>query len=258
MDLMTVLGFILGGVAVYVVMWRGEVAYLLFNLDALILVLGGTLASTLIAFPFATLREIPRAFKLAFFPRHRESAVRMIEILVELGEKAKRSGISGLSEELKNINNRFLRHLLKMLIDGFEPEIIREYMEKEIIYIQQRHQKVASVFRMMATVAPIFGLLGTLIGVVQVLRNITDPVKMGSSMAVAVVTTFYGIFLANFFCLPVAVKLSEYSEDEIINMQLVSEGIISILNGDVPLITEKKLEAFLSAKLREKETAKTG
>ena len=256
MDLMTILGFILGGCAVYIVLARGQIAYLLFNIDALILVLGGTIASTFIAYPWATLKEIPKAFKLAFFPRRRENAIETIEILVGLCEKSKRSGIQSISSDIKNTRSKFLVNSIKMLIDGFELEIVRDYMEKEIIYMQQRHQKVASVFRMMATVAPIFGLLGTLIGVVQVLRNITDPIKMGSSMAIAVVTTFYGIFLANFFCLPVAVKLSEYSEDEIINMQLVSEGISSIQKGDVPLVTEKKLESFLSAKLRERQIQK--
>jgi len=253
---MTIFGLILGAVAVYFVMWRGDILYLVFNLDALVLVLGGTFASTFIAFPFSTLKEIPKAFKLAFFPRHRETALEMMKIVVSIAEKVRRSGAETLVNEIHSIGNNFLRNSLKMVIDGFEQEFIREYMEKEIIYLQQRHRKVSSVFRFMATVAPIFGLLGTLIGVVQVLRNITDPVKMGSSMAVAVVTTFYGIFLANFFCLPVAVKLSEYSENEIINMQLICEGINSILNGDVPLITEKKLETFLSARLKEKNYGK--
>ena len=124
------------------------------------------------------------------------------------------------------------------------------------MYIQQRHQKVCSVFRLMATVAPIFGLLGALIGVIQVLKNITDPKTMGASMAIAMTTSFYGIFGANFMFLPVAIKLSEYSESEILNMELIIEGILSIQKGDVPLLTEKKLEAFLSKRLREKEIVK--
>ncbi|MBU2567637.1 MAG: MotA/TolQ/ExbB proton channel family protein [Elusimicrobia bacterium] len=253
MDFMTIIGIVMGALAVYFVMARGQIVHLLANLDAFVLVFGGTLASTLIAYPWSTLKEIPKAFRYAFFPRKRESAIRTIEILVSLSEKAKRSGVEALSNDIHNIKSRFFVNSIRMLIDGFEPDIIQGNMEKEIIYVQQRHQKVTSVFRMMATIAPIFGLLGTLIGVVQVLKNITDPKTMGASMAIAVTTTFYGIFSANFMFLPIAVKLSEYSEDEILNMELILEGVLSLQKGDVPLVTEKKLEAFLSAILREKQ-----
>jgi len=253
---MTVVGLILGFGCVYFVMLRGEILHLIFNIDAIVLVFGGTLATILIAYPFSTIKEIPTAIRFIFFPKKKEHPIKMIEQMVTMSEKVKRSGIESVQPDLAAIKNQFLAHSIKMLIDGFEPEIVNDYMEKEIMYIQQRHQKVCSVFRLMATVAPIFGLLGALIGVIQVLKNITDPKTMGASMAIAMTTSFYGIFGANFMFLPVAIKLSEYSESEILNMELIIEGILSIQKGDVPLLTEKKLEAFLSKRLREKEIVK--
>jgi chemotaxis protein MotA len=253
MDIMTIFGLLLGVGVVYYVMWRGDIVHLLFNSDAFILVFGGTIASTLIAYPFSVLKEIPRAFKLAFFPKNRPSPLKTIEQLVTMCERVRRNGVIALTNDIHNIKNKFFRNAVQMLISGFEVDVVEDTLRKEIIYVEQRHQKVSSVFRMMATVAPIFGLLGTLIGVVQVLKNLTDPKTMGASMAIAVTTTFYGIFGANFLFLPIAVKLSEYSEDEILNMELITEGILSIQKGDVPLLTEKKLEAFLSSKLKEKE-----
>lgn len=256
MDLLTVGGAILGAAAVYIVMQRGQILHMLLNLDAFLLVVVGTFSSTLIAYPWSTIKSIPKAFSLAFFPKRRESSIKMIDILVGLCEKAKRSGLSGLQPEIPALRDKFLKNSVQMLVDGYEADIIEDNMEKEIIYVRERHQKVSSVFRMMATVAPIFGLLGTLLGVVQVLRNITDPKSMGQSMATAVAATFFGIFAANFVFLPVAVKLSEYSEDEILNMELISEGVLSIHKGDVPVITGKKLEGYLSSRLREQEFSK--
>lgn len=256
MDLMTIVGLLLGFGAVYFVMARGEILHLVFNIDAVVLVFGGTIATIFIAYPLATIKEIPKALSFMFFPKKKEHPIEMIDLLVKFSEKTKRGGVESLQNELNTVKNKFLANSFKMLIDGFEPDFVRDYMEREIMYIQQRHQKVSSVFRLMATVSPIFGLLGALIGVIQVLKNITDPKTMGSSMAIAMTTSFYGIFGANFLFLPVAVKLSEYSESEILNMELVIEGVISIQKGDVPLLTEKKLEAFLSKRLRDQEPVK--
>jgi len=112
------------------------------------------------------------------------------------------------------------------------------------------------VYRTMATLAPVFGLLGTLIGVVQVLRNLSDPETLGKGMAIAITTTFYGIFAANFLFLPTAIKLTEHSENEILSKELVAEGIIAIHQGDLPMIVKKKLNAFVAARMRESTQAK--
>ncbi len=248
---MTIIGLILGGAAVYYVMLHGGIVHLLFNVDAFILVFGGTIACTLVSYPWSILKQAPNALRLIFFPPAYTNPTKVIEILVGLAEKAKRNGIESLQNEINNLEEEFITNSLQMFIDGVEPEIVRDNLEKEIFFTRQRHQKVGSIFRTMGTFAPIFGLLGTLIGVVQVLRNLTDPKSMGASMAIAVTTTFYGIFGANFLFLPTAIKLNEYSEEEILNKELIIEGVISIQQGDLPLIVSKKLESFLSAHLRE-------
>lgn len=254
MDLMTVIGLLLGAASVYYVMAHGQIVHLLFNLDAAILVFGGTIACTLIAYPWRVIKQAPKALKLIFFPPKELLHTQGIEILVRLAEQAKRNGIESLQNDIHTLKDKFMINGVQMLIDGIEADIVRENLEKEIICIRQRHQKVGSIFRTMGTLSPIFGLLGTLIGVVQVLRNLTDPQSMGASMAIAVTTTFYGIFGANFLFLPTAIKLNEYSEDEILTKELTIEGVISIQQGDLPLIVRKKLESFLSAKLKEKST----
>ena len=249
---MTLIGLVLGIGAVYYVMAQGQIVSLLFNINAAILVFGGTFASTLITYPFKLIKQIPKALKIVLFPVKRYPPNRIIRTLVGFAETAKRSGIGGLQNEMPNIRDNFLADGIQMLLDNLDPEIIRENLEKEIIFTRKRHQRVSGIFRTMGTYSPIFGLLGTLIGVVQVLRNLSDPQTMGASMAIAVTTTFYGIFGTNFIFLPIAGKLSVNSEDEILLKEVIIEGILSIQKGEIPIIVSKKLQAFLAYKLRER------
>src|SRR5207244_10482323 len=122
---------------------------------------------------------------------------------------------------------------------------------KEIRFARDRHAQVANVFRSMASYAPIFGLLGTLVGVVQVLMTLTDPKTIGSSMAVAMTATFYGIFGANFLFLPVAGKLNVYAQEEAFLDELIIEGILSIQQNEVPALMLRKLQSFAEARRRE-------
>jgi len=252
MDLMTVLGFAIGTGAVYLVMLHGDVVYLLFNLDAAILVFGGTLGSTLIAFPFRSIKQIPSAVKLILFPLPPPDINKLVKDIAALSAAAKRNGFMALSASPVQAKNRFLSANVKKISDGVEKEIILENMRQEIFSVAQRHERTSGILQAMATFSPIFGLLGTLIGVIQVLKNLQDPASMGASMAIAVTTTFYGIFGANFLFLPASLKLGEYSNDEILAKELIAEGIESILNQEVPSITLHRLEAFLSKRIREK------
>jgi len=252
MDLMTILGLIMGCGAVYYVMARGQITALLFNLSAAILVFGGTFASTLITYPFKIIKQVPKALRLVIFPSKRYTASEAIETLVRLAEVARRGGIGVLANEIHNLRDNFLIDGIQMLLDNLDPELIRENLEKEIIFTRRRHQQVSGVFRTMGTYAPIFGLLGTLIGVVQVLRNLADPKTMGASMAIAVTTTFYGIFGTNFVFLPIAGKLNAHSEEELLIKEVMIEGILSIQKGEIPLIVERKLQAFLAYKFRKR------
>ncbi|MBN1383761.1 MAG: MotA/TolQ/ExbB proton channel family protein [Elusimicrobia bacterium] len=253
MDLMTIGGLIVGLGAVFYVMVQGDIVNLLFDINAAILVFGGTIGATLITYPWKIVKIVPRAVLWIFFPPKRVKPDAAIKIILSLAEKAKREGVEKLQDELPDIKQPFLRESLQMVIDGLETEVIKEKLEKELSMVRQRHHQTSALFRSMGAYSPIFGLLGTLIGVVQVLRNLSDATSMGASMAIAVTTTFYGIFGANFIFLPIAGKLTIHSEDEIILKELLARGVLSIQKGDVPVVIETKLEAFLAYRLRAKK-----
>lgn len=246
MDLMTVVGIAAAGMTVFYVLYEGNILHILLNPVALVAVFGGTLSATLIAYPFYVLRELPQALRLLFFPEKNSDTDRqkLIDLMGSLAGKARKEGIVSLETEIPRIPDKFMAKGIKMLVDGLEPEIVDDNLRREILYTQQSHYKVSNVFRTMATVSPIFGLLGTLVGVVDMLRNLSNPTNMGTAMASAVTATLYGILAANIF-IPIATKLGDHSERAIKTMEMVAEGVISIQHSDVPLITSKKLNAFI-------------
>jgi chemotaxis protein MotA len=246
-----ILGLGVGLLSVYYVMAKAGLLGLLFNLEAFILVFGGTVGSTIITYPLRILINALRAVLVTLFGVKRYRPQNVIRTIVNLAERVRTEGIFGIQNQL-NTMDKFLRDGLQMIIDGIDPEVIRENLEKEIVFTRKRHEQIISVFRNMGTYAPIFGLLGTLLGVVQVLKNITDVKSLGTSMALAVTTTLYGIFFANFIFLPLAGKLESSSEEELLIKEVMIEGILSIQKGDIPLIVSKKLEAFFSQKHRKK------
>lgn len=253
MDILTVIGFILGAGAVYIVMYEGGIVELLYSPLSGLLVFGGTFASTLISVPWSQLRQALRASTFIFFPKkYRQQPEVVINTMLMLCEKSKRSGIDSLQDDIQKMDDRFLTDGLQMLIDGLPSDLIRDNLETEIVFIRRRHNANSSVFKTMGTYAPVFGLLGTLIGVVQVLKNLADPKTMGASMAIAVTTTFYGIFSTNFIFLPIASKLNALSENEILLKEVMIEGILAIQAGDIPLILRKKLESYLAYRVRKR------
>ena len=254
MDFMTLFGLLIGGGAIYHVMAKGQIAHLLFDIDAALLVLGGTFGSILITYPWSIVKLIQRAIMMVFFPPQRAELPSIILTLVQLAEKARRDGIDSLQADVPKMKHPFLADGVQMLVDGLEPDLIKERLDREIVLTRLRHSQVTNMFRSAGAYSPIFGLLGTLIGVVQVLRNLQDPQSMGRSMAIAVTTTFYGIFLANFIFVPIAGKLNFYSEHELITKELISKGIASIQKGDIPTVLSRRLEAYLSYKIRLRES----
>jgi chemotaxis protein MotA len=234
------------------VLSAGNIIHMLLNPLALIIVFGGTFSATLIAYPWVVVREILPSLRIMFFPsKHTDKDMEdQIDYLTSLAERARRDGIETLHGEIGKIDNKFLAHGLQMLVDGLEKDVIKDNLDREIFYTRHNQQKVSGVFRTMATVAPIFGLLGTLMGIVDMLRNLSNPSNMGAAMANAVTATFYAIFSANVF-IPIATKLTDHSERDIISKEMIAEGIMSIQEGDVPLIVRKKLTAFILAHVRE-------
>jgi len=253
MDKMTIIGLVAILLTVLYVLAAGNILHMLFNPLALIIVYGGTFSATLIAYPWPVIREIVPSLRVLLFPsKHSDKDMEaMIDTLSTLAEKARRDGIESLQAELPKINDKFLIHGVQMLVDGLEHDVIKDNLAREIFYTRHNQQKVSGSFRTMATVAPIFGLLGTLMGIVDMLRNLSNPSSMGAAMSNAVTATFYGIFSANVF-IPIATKLTDHGERDIINKEMIAEGVMAIQQGDVPLILRKKLTAFIMAHMRQK------
>lgn len=246
MDFMTVLGWVVGLGAIGWVLRDGQTAQFFLNVRAMILVFGGTFGATLITYPWHIIKRVPRCMLLFIFPGRRESASSVMTTMLTLAGRARRTSMQSLEVDMRKMQDLFLANGLKMIDDGLPANLVRASLEKEIHFIRLRHSETTNVFRNMATYAPIFGLLGTLVGVVEVLLNLTDPRSMGMHMAVAMTATFYGIFGANFLFLPIAGKLQAYSEREIFLKEVKIEGILSIQRQEGPAILMRRLQAYLN------------
>lgn len=252
MDLMTIFGWMIGLGAIGWVLREGGTIHFFLNMHALILVFGGTLGATLITYPWSILKRVPFAMLLFIFPGRRQSADTVMSRILSLASRSRRSSMESLEADMQGTKDFFLANGLKMIADGLPANVVRSNLEKEIYFIRLRHGEIANVFRNMATYAPIFGLLGTLVGVVEVMLNLTDPRTMGMHMAVAMTATFYGIFGANFLFLPISGKLNSYSEEELFLKEVMIEGILSIQRQEVPAILTRRLEAYLNKRNRNK------
>ncbi|MCG2752513.1 MAG: MotA/TolQ/ExbB proton channel family protein [Desulfobacteraceae bacterium] len=190
--------------------------------------------------------------KNAFLHKTR-SAGELIPLMVDLAKKARQEGILSFESQLETIPDKFLAKGLQMAIDGMESDAIETVMRTEIDHVGERHSFGAEIFATMAAFAPAMGMLGTIIGLVQMLMQMEDPSSIGAPMAVALLTTFYGTVFANIFFIPISSKLKTRSKQEVLIKEIILEGVISIQSGDNHRIVEQKLKAFLSSKQQFKQ-----
>lgn len=245
MDLTTVLG-LLGGAAVIIwAMADGGDIRIFWDLPSLILVVGGTLGATVVSVPADQLRQVFRVLRAAFSSRMR-TPDEVIPLLVHFAEKARREGLLAMEEEASQLDDPFLRKGLQLVVDGVDPELVREVLEIEIQFLEERHAMGRRIFQIAGNFAPAFGMLGTVVGLIQMLVNLSNSSALGKGMALALITTFYGAILANVVFLPIANKLAAKSEQEVLLMHLAVEGVLAIQAGENPRIVEEKLNAFLS------------
>jgi len=181
-------------------------------------------------------------------------------MMIKLAETAKKDGILAIEKEIKNIKDDFIKKGLMLIVDGVDQNTIDNLLKIEIVNTVQRHKVGWEIFGQMANYAPAFGMIGTLIGLVQMLANLNDPSSIGPKMAVALITTFYGSVLANIFFAPMSVKLKRRSHQESVIMNLEIEALKSIRQGENPRLMENKLKKFLSKeeekKLEKKSSSK--
>jgi len=244
MDIATILGVISAFGLVFIAIFMGGGVQLFINVPALMIVVGGTLGATMISYPLGDVFGVFSVVRKALFTKN-ISTNEMIKMFVNFSKKSRKEGILALEGDIKDVNNEFLRKGMQLSIDGLEPQEISDVLETEIDFIRSRHQLGAEVFTTMGTYSPALGMIGTLIGLVQMLQRLDDPGAIGPAMAVALLTTFYGSIMANIMFLPVAGKLRTRSKEEVLAKEMTIQGIISISNGDNPRILEQKLLPFL-------------
>ncbi len=244
MDLATLLGIVSAfGLVLYAIVSSSGLA-IFVDVPSVFIVIGGTLGITLITFPLGNVIGVMGVVMNVFFVRTKDAGA-VIPTLVDFAGRARRDGILALEAAAKEVPDQFLGKGIQLAVDGLEPRAIAEVLEKEIEYIEERHGLGASTFMSMGTISPAMGLIGTLVGLVQMLQNLSDPDSIGPAMAVALLTTFYGAILANMVFLPIAGKLQVRHKEEMLGKQLMLEGILSISSGDNPRTLEQKLQSFI-------------
>jgi chemotaxis protein MotA len=250
MDIATILGVISAFGLVWIAIFMGGGIQLFINIPALMIVVGGTLGATMINYPLRDVFGVFKVVKKALFARN-TSVAELIKRFMAFAQKSRKEGILALEAEVKEVNDEFLKKGVQLAIDGLEPQEISDILETEVEFVRSRHQLGAEIFSTMGTFSPALGMIGTLIGLVQMLQTMDDPSKVGPAMAIALLTTFYGAILANIVCLPISGKLRTRSREEVLTKEMAIQGIVSLSNGDNPRILEQKLQAFIPPNQRE-------
>jgi chemotaxis protein MotA len=250
MDIATILGVISAFGLVLVAIFMGGGLQVFINIPALMIVVGGTLGTTMINYPLKDVFGVLNVVKNALFTKNIASD-ELIKTFLAFAGKSRKEGILSLESEIKDVSDEFLKKGVQLSIDGLEPQEINSLLETELEFIKTRHQLGAEIFTTMGTFAPALGMIGTLIGLVQMLQSMDDPSTIGPAMAVALLTTFYGSIMANIVCMPIAGKLRTRSREESLTKELTIQGVLSLSNGDNPRILEQKLHAFVPPKQRE-------
>ncbi len=251
MDIATILGILVGIVSIAIPISMGGSPMAFYSVASIFVVLGGGVASILISYRLQEVFNILRVVSQAFFDK-RLSNGETIRMLVNLSQKARREGLLALESEQESVEDRFISQSLQLIVDGVEPEMIRECMALELETLQGRHQKGQGLFKTMAALFPAWGMIGTLMGLIKLLKNLTDAASIGPAMALALLTTFYGAIMAYFICTPLANKLKIKSQEEVMQKEMIIEGILSIQAGENPRLMEYKLKTFLSPEQKEK------
>ena len=249
MDLSTIIGIVSGLILIIVsIMLNGSLGAFL-DPASIMIVLGGTLAATLVAFPIPQVKDIIKLTQKTFANRDSNPS-KIINDIITLANKARKEGLLSLEEATEALDDEFLKKGLMLVVDGTDPELVKNLLETELDFIEQRHKAGQGLFESMATAAPGFGMIGTLIGLINMLGSLDDPSTIGPSMSVALITTLYGSLIANLFFTPMANKLKVKSGEEILEREIMVEGLLSIQAGENPRIIEEKLKAFLPPSMR--------
>ncbi len=255
MDFATIVGIFAGITLVISSILMNSGLSLFWNPPSAMIVLGGTLAATLVAFPLNELLKVIGLFLRVFLLR-KSDHYELIETMVDVCNVARKGGVLAIESKLKEIDNEFLSKGLMMTVDGKDEATVNALLKREIKQVQKSHRDGWEIFHQMGAFAPAFGMVGTLIGLIQMLSDLNDVNTVGPKMAIALITTFYGAMLANLVFIPMTVKLKRRSATETLEMNLVLEGIAYIRKGVNPRFMREVLENFLDSYHGKKESKK--
>lgn len=222
---------------------------LFWDLPSIFITVGGSFFTIMISFPMKTLRNIPLALRNAFFEKQMP-VNEIIDEFTQLSRKARKEGLLSLEDEIESINDDYFKNGIQMVVDGLEPEVVRETLELEISAMERRHAESINLLKAWAGYGPAYGMMGTLIGLVQMLGSLSDPSSLGPGMAKAIITSFYGSVMANFIFGPLANKLELKSGQESEVREMVLEGVLALQSGVNPRVLEDKLKTYLSPEER--------
>jgi chemotaxis protein MotA len=247
MDIATIIGLILAITAILIslVMDGGTPGELFAHPAAIIIIFGGSLGATIITSPLKTTLKLHQYIIQAFTTR-KFDAKAMIELLTKLADKARREGLLALEEDSKKIDDKFLRKGIMMVVDGVDPEQVEAIMESNVAQMRVRHKQGIGFFTAAGGFAPTFGIIGTVMGLISVLKQLDNPSALGESIAAAFLATLWGLLSANLIFLPISGKLKSKSEEEARSRYMQLEGILSIQAGENPRIVRDKLNSYLA------------
>lgn len=244
-DSLTAIGLVVAIGMLAFAMMSGSSIMIFWDLPSVFITVGGSFCALLVTYSILDIKKIGKLVGESFKDKTLDSGS-VISNFSNFSKKARREGLLSLEDEIVELDDEFLKKGLQMVVDGIEPETIKDILELEIGEMEARHQKGANMFSTWGGYAPGFGMIGTLIGLIQMMQNLTDATTIAQGMGKALLTTFYGSLLANLFCNPVAANLRNKSAKEIAMREMMLEGILSIQSGVNPRIVEEKLLTYLS------------
>lgn len=228
-----------------------------FDIPSIAIVLGGTACSLLVSFPLSFFSRMGKHFSILFKPK-KQDPLNYIDQLVTYAKEARMNGLLAIEDKLNSCEDLFMKNSLMLVVDSVEPDKVKSLLETELDYFDARHSADMEFYLKGSDYAPAFGMIGTLIGLINLLGNLSDQAALVQNMAVALITTFYGSLLSNFFFKPIASKLKIRHDDEFLCKIIVVEGVNAIQDGDNPNFIEEKLLKLLAAKVAVKHAAAKG
>ncbi len=246
MNISILLGIVVGfGFTVISIVSGGNIMNFVDG-GSVMIVVGGTLGAIIASYPMSSLKKIPALIKIAL-KKSEIDYTKQVDEIVEMANIARKNGLLALEDKLAEIDDPFIKNGVMLILDGTDPELVKSMMETESYFADDRHSSLIEIFETGSKVAPAFGMVGTLIGLINMLKNLSDDMSsIGPDMSLALITTFYGVILANLIFNPIASQLRAKNVEEQVCKDIIIEGILSIQDGENPRVIEDKLKTFIA------------